>query len=64
MKIADFSDSIKANEIEMVTLREEMVGNVHFQPYEVLASYRYTVKSDVYSIGAILFCMLKGKPPY
>ena len=64
LKIADYSDAIERRDTFLTCKKEEIVGNLLFQPPEVLEKYSYSQKSDVYAIGMIFLSMLKGSSPF
>mmetsp|Transcript_23944 Transcript_23944/g.33256 ORF Transcript_23944/g.33256 Transcript_23944/m.33256 type:complete len:541 (-) Transcript_23944:46-1668(-) len=60
VKIADFGFSRLAPKKGM----ETQVGTLAYMAPEVLSGIPYTQKTDVWSLGVILFILLVGYPPY
>ncbi len=61
LKIADFGF---AREIKENELAETLCGSPLYMAPEILFGKKYDYKADLWSVGAILFEMVTGKPPY
>lgn len=61
LKIADFTF---ARFIEPGDLATTLVGSPLYMAPEIFLNHRYSEKADLWSVGAIVFKMLTGQPPY
>ncbi|CAM9172956.1 unnamed protein product, partial [Sphacelaria rigidula] len=61
LKIADFGF---ARELAQASMAETICGSPLYMAPEILQGRKYDAKSDLWSVGAILFEMLAGKPPF
>lgn len=61
LKIADFGF---ARRLESAALAETLCGSPLYMAPEILSFKPYDAKADLWSIGAILFEMLAGYPPF
>lgn len=61
VKIADFGFARSLMQNDMANT---MCGSPLYMGPEVLEGKKYNAKADLWSVGAILFEMLTGKPPY
>jgi len=61
LKIADFGF---ARNLQPQGLAETLCGSPLYMAPEVLHGQRYDAKADLWSVGAILFEMVSGAPPY
>ena len=63
VKLADFGVAklFAANEL---TLPETIIGTAEFMSPEQAAGQRVTKRSDLYSLGAVMYAMLTGRPPF
>ncbi|KAJ8599922.1 hypothetical protein CTAYLR_002865 [Chrysophaeum taylorii] len=61
LKIADFGF---ARRLETAALAETLCGSPLYMAPEILSFKRYDAKADLWSVGAILFEMLVGSPPF
>ena len=50
--------------VEVITLTGMMVGTVHYMPPEQAMGGEVTARSDLYSLGAMLYEMVAGRPPF
>ena len=66
LHLADFGLAKKVEEAQGITLTGTLVGTPHYIAPEVLSSSgrEVSVASDLYAIGAILYEMLTGIPPF
>jgi serine/threonine protein kinase len=65
VKIGDYGLSISTKGHERPTVSEEsFMGTPMFAPPEQIRGDDLTVRSDIYSLGATLFTLLTGKPPF
>ncbi|KAG2383403.1 hypothetical protein C9374_004074 [Naegleria lovaniensis] len=61
LKIADFGF---AREIGPNDLAQTLCGTPLYMAPEILSSQRYNYKADLWSLGAIIYELLFGRPPY
>ena len=61
LKIADFGF---ARDVQEAGLAETLCGSPLYMAPEILQNRRYGVKADLWSVGAVLFELVSGKPPY
>jgi serine/threonine protein kinase len=61
LKIADFGF---ARHLASATLAETLCGSPLYMAPEILEGRRYDAKADLWSVGAILFEMVVGRPPF
>ncbi|MDO4963664.1 MAG: Stk1 family PASTA domain-containing Ser/Thr kinase [bacterium] len=63
VKITDFgiAMALKSNEI---TQTNSVMGSVHYLPPEQASGAGSTIKSDIYSLGILMFELLTGKVPF
>ena len=66
VKIGDFGVSIplEAQELTQLTLTGVIVGTPSFCAPEQLKGVELDVRTDIYSVGATLFYLLIGRPPF
>ena len=60
IKLIDFGLSCKTDKCE----KNKALGTLMFMAPEVLRHEKYTEKSDMWSIGVVLFVMLTGRVPF
>lgn len=58
LKIGDFSDALQRGEIG-----KPLGGSTLWRSPQAIQEAKFSSKSDVYSIGAVLYSMLTGSPP-
>jgi serine/threonine protein kinase len=63
VKITDFGIATLTNQMEM-THTNSIMGSVHYLPPEQANGGTSTVKSDVYSLGILMYELLVGKVPF
>ncbi|HOZ53808.1 MAG TPA: Stk1 family PASTA domain-containing Ser/Thr kinase, partial [Bacilli bacterium] len=63
VKITDFGIALALNTVEL-TQTNSVMGSVHYFPPEQANGKSSTIKSDIYSLGIVMFEMLTGKLPY
>lgn len=63
VKITDFGIALAVNSNEM-TQTNSVMGSVHYLPPEQANGTGSTIKSDVYSLGILMFELLIGKIPF
>ena len=63
VKIADFGIAASLNESEL-TQTNSVMGSVYYLPPEQASGTMTTLKSDIYSLGIVMFEMLTGKLPF
>ena len=63
VKITDFGIAIASNAAEL-TQTNSVMGSVHYLPPEQANGEGATVKSDIYSLGILMFELLTGKVPF
>ena len=63
VKITDFGIAIASNATEL-TQTNSVMGSVHYLPPEQASGQGATIKSDIYSLGILMFELLIGKVPF
>ena len=63
VKITDFGIAMALNNNEL-TQTNSVMGSVHYLPPEQASGNGSTIKSDVYSLGILMFELLTGKVPF
>ncbi|RMZ53892.1 hypothetical protein APUTEX25_005574 [Auxenochlorella protothecoides] len=61
LRIADFGF---ARNLQPQGLAETLCGSPLYMAPEILGSHKYDAKADLWSVGAILFEMVGGRPPF
>ena len=63
VKITDFGIAMALNSNEL-TQTNSVMGSVHYLPPEQASGSGSTIKSDIYSIGILMFELITGKVPF
>ncbi len=63
VKLTDFSIAREAEET-MLTLKGSLVGTVEYMAPEQIREEPTDARADVYALGAVLYEMLAGRPPF
>ncbi|HPF83323.1 MAG TPA: Stk1 family PASTA domain-containing Ser/Thr kinase [Bacilli bacterium] len=63
VKITDFGIAIASNASEL-TQTNSVMGSVHYLPPEQANGKGATIKSDIYSLGILMYELLTGKVPF
>jgi len=63
VKITDFGIAVALNSNEL-TQTNSVMGSVHYLPPEQANGMGATIKSDIYSLGILMFELLTGKLPF
>ncbi len=63
IKITDFGVAVAVNASDL-TQTNSVMGSVHYLPPEQAAGKGSTIKSDIYSLGIVLYEMLAGTMPF
>lgn len=63
VKITDFGIAIALNSAEL-TQTNSVMGSVHYLPPEQANGSGATIKSDIYSLGILMYELLTGKLPF
>lgn len=63
VKITDFGIAMALNSNEL-TQTNSVMGSVHYLPPEQASGAGSTIKSDIYSLGILMFELLTGKVPF
>ena len=63
VKITDFGIAVALNSAEL-TQTNSVMGSVHYLPPEQANGNSATVKSDIYSLGILMYELLTGKLPF
>src|SRR5437762_13541888 len=61
LKIADFGF---ARSLPSTSLAETLCGSPLYMAPEILRYERYDAKADLWSVGAVLYEMVTGRPPF
>ena len=63
VKITDFGIAMALNSVEL-TQTNSVMGSVHYLPPEQASGKGSTIRSDIYSLGIMMYEMLTGKVPF
>ena len=63
IKLADFGIAILNNSLQL-TSKDSVLGSVHYLAPELAKGGSATMKSDIYSLGIVLYELLTGDVPY
>ena len=63
VKVMDFGIAIASNASEL-TQTNSVMGSVHYLPPEQANGHGATIKSDIYSLGILMYEILTGKLPF
>ncbi len=63
LKITDFGIAMALNSNEL-TQTNSVMGSVHYLPPEQASGSGSTIKSDIYSLGILMYELLTGKVPF
>jgi len=63
VKITDFGIALALNSNEL-TQTNSVMGSVHYLPPEQASGNNATVKSDIYSLGILMYELITGKVPF
>ena len=63
VKITDFGIAMALNSTQL-TQTNSVMGSVHYLPPEQAAGKGSTIKSDIYSMGILMYELLTGQVPY
>ena len=66
VKVGDFGLSIStmARDVSQLTMTGAFLGTPQFAPPEQLKGYPLDVRPDIYAVGATLYYLLTGRPPF
>ncbi|NNE20787.1 MAG: serine/threonine protein kinase, partial [Myxococcales bacterium] len=65
VKLADFGLArVQSDETGSLTLEQELAGTVPYLAPEVVRGARATAHSDIYGLGAVLYELAAGTPPF
>ena len=65
MKLADFGLArVQSDVTGSLTLERELAGTVPYLAPEVVRGERATERSDIYGLGAVLYELAVGAPPF
>ena len=64
VRIADFGIAHTVDDPATITSSGELVGTITYLAPEILAGQPATPASDIYSLGAVTYELLSGRPPY
>ncbi|MGH8947522.1 MAG: serine/threonine-protein kinase, partial [Acidimicrobiia bacterium] len=64
VRLADFGIARTLDDPATITSSGELVGTITYLAPEILAGQPATPASDIYSLGAVTFELLSGRPPF
>ena len=62
-KLGDFGLAASAD-FSRITLEGALVGTVVYMPPEIMLGHQAEARSDLYSLGVVLYEMVTGRPPF
>src|SRR5712692_6185143 len=62
-KLGDFGLAVSAD-FSRITLEGALVGTVVYMPPELMLGHQAEPRSDLYSLGVVLYEMVTGRPPF
>jgi eukaryotic-like serine/threonine-protein kinase len=63
-KLADLGLAKEVGSITRITQTGVMMGTPHYMSPEQARGVPLDIRSDIYSLGATLYCLLTGRPPF
>ena len=63
VKLADFGIALLNNSIQL-TSKDSVLGSVHYLSPELVKGEKSSMKSDIYSLGIVMYELLKGDVPF
>lgn len=63
VKLADFGIAILNNAIQL-TFKDSVLGSVHYLAPELVKGEKSSMKSDIYSLGIVMYELLRGDVPF
>lgn len=63
VKLADFGIAILNNVIQL-TSKDSVLGSVHYLAPELVKGEKSSMKSDIYSLGIVMYELLRGDVPF
>ena len=63
VKLADFGIAILNNAIQL-TSKDSVLGSVHYLAPELVNGEKSSLKSDIYSLGIVMYELLRGDVPF
>ena len=63
VKLADFGIAILNNAIQL-TSKDSVLGSVHYLAPELVKGEKSSMKSDIYSLGIVMYELLRGDVPF
>lgn len=63
VKLADFGIALLNNSIQL-TSKDSVLGSVHYLSPELVKGEKSSMKSDIYSLGIVMYELLRGDVPF
>lgn len=63
VKLADFGIALLNNSIQL-TSKDSVLGSVHYLAPELVKGEKSSMKSDIYSLGIVMYELLRGDVPF